>query len=84
MGSLYLTSIYWAFSTITTVGYGDVVPVTHAEKSYALCVMYAGVATMSAITGAPPSIRRQPLGTCNLRRRRLPHAMRTRAWWIGL
>mmetsp|Transcript_46662 Transcript_46662/g.86904 ORF Transcript_46662/g.86904 Transcript_46662/m.86904 type:complete len:1054 (-) Transcript_46662:193-3354(-) len=59
VGSLYLSSVYWAFCTITTVGYGDIVPVTHAEKTYALCVMYTGVATMSAITSKLTTILAQ-------------------------
>lgn len=31
-GSRYITSIYWALMTISTVGYGDVTALTDAEK----------------------------------------------------
>ena len=29
---MYLTAIYWAVTTITTVGYGDVIAETNLEK----------------------------------------------------
>ena len=36
------TAIYWAVSTVTTVGYGDVVPMTHLGKFLAVCLMITG------------------------------------------
>ena len=36
------TALYWAVSTVTTVGYGDVVPVTTMGKILAIGLMIAG------------------------------------------
>lgn len=35
----YIYSIYWAITTMVTVGYGDVVPITPIEKVYAIICM---------------------------------------------
>ena len=45
------TAIWWAVSTITTVGYGDVIPATIGGRIVALVLMTAGVALFGIVSG---------------------------------
>lgn len=38
----YLYSVYWALTTLTTVGYGDIVPTNDIERLYALFALLIG------------------------------------------
>jgi hypothetical protein len=53
---IYLTSLYWTLTTVTTVGYGDYVAKTLIEKVFCLCIMTFGVLTYSFFIGALSSI----------------------------
>ncbi|NIF06720.1 ion transporter [Chryseobacterium sp. Tr-659] len=44
-------SIYWAVVTVTTVGYGDVSPVTPMGKFFAVVLMLAGYSIIAVPTG---------------------------------
>lgn len=44
--------IYWAITTMTTVGYGDPVPTTAASKLLAIAVMLIGIGFVAVLTGA--------------------------------
>ena len=44
-------SIYWAVVTLTTVGYGDVVPITTLGKTVAVFIMILGYAIIAVPTG---------------------------------
>jgi hypothetical protein len=48
----YTVSIYWAFMTLTTIGYGDVVPVTDGERWVAVFAMAVGGAFYAYMVGA--------------------------------
>jgi voltage-gated potassium channel len=47
--------IWWAIGTVTTVGYGDVVPVELAGRIVAAFVMVVGIAFLSLITATVAS-----------------------------
>jgi Ion transport protein len=48
---IYLTCIYWVFTTITTVGFGDITPQSLTEKVFAMIVMAVGVSFYSLTVG---------------------------------
>ena len=56
MGTQYIAALYWAFSTLTTVGYGDISGHTVGERTFAMCMMLIGcgwyayvVSTLSSV-----------------------------------
>ncbi len=57
----YLDATWWTVATITTVGYGDVVPVTEAGKIVAIVYMFFGITILGVFLSV--------LGTTFYRRR---------------
>lgn len=47
----YLASVYWAITTLATIGYGDIVPFTTTEKIIAMLWMIMGVYVVSFSVG---------------------------------
>ncbi|MFD7134839.1 potassium channel family protein [Streptomyces sp. NPDC059894] len=45
-------ALWWACATLTTVGYGDVVPVTARGRVIAVGLMMCGLALLGAVTGS--------------------------------
>lgn len=48
---LYLTSLYWVITTWISVGYGDIVAKTDAEKCFAMGAMVLGAVVYASIFG---------------------------------
>ncbi len=46
----YLDAVYWAFVTISTVGYGDIAPVTELGKVVSMFGIIFGIAMISFVT----------------------------------
>ena len=38
----YIRAIYWSVTTLTTIGYGDITPVTNLQTVYTMCIMLVG------------------------------------------
>jgi voltage-gated potassium channel len=49
-------ALWWAASTVTTVGYGDAVPVQPAGRFVATGLMIVGFASLSLLTGVVASL----------------------------
>lgn len=45
----FLDALWWCVATVTTVGYGDVVPVTSVGRMVALVYMFFGIAMISIL-----------------------------------
>jgi len=85
----YIIAMYWTHSTLTTVGYGDVYPVSRAEKAYTVLAMIIGAIVFGYIIGSmaalvhkidKSSIFREKLDIVKeyMRERKLSFALRTK------
>ena len=48
---LYVASLYWTITTLTTTGYGDIVPINPLEKLYGILIMIISAAAFSVVVG---------------------------------
>jgi voltage-gated potassium channel len=51
-GSSTWDGVWWAVSTMTTVGYGDITPATNLGRVIAIAVMLIGIGFIAILTGA--------------------------------
>ena len=85
----YVASLYWTVTTLTTVGYGDIVPINNQERILAIFIMVIGatvfgyvVANMSTIIGNFNQLETKAADrlsemTESMRERNCPHSLIT-------
>eukprot|EP01029_Cantina_marsupialis_P023538 TRINITY_DN5898_c0_g1_i3.p1 TRINITY_DN5898_c0_g1~~TRINITY_DN5898_c0_g1_i3.p1 ORF type:complete len:906 (+),score=275.51 TRINITY_DN5898_c0_g1_i3:605-3322(+) len=56
LASKYLACIYWSFTTMSTVGYGDIVPVKNSEYFACIIGVLIGATTFGYIVGSMASL----------------------------
>ena len=54
--TVYLAALYWTFTTMSTVGYGDITARTGLEQTLSIILMLFGVVFFSFIIGSISSI----------------------------
>ena len=52
----YVTSLYWVFTTIATIGYGDIYPITMYEKIFAIVTMIVSSGAFAYTVGSLGSL----------------------------
>lgn len=60
VGSRYVGALYWAFTTMTTVGYGDILPMNDGERLYCSIIMVLGATVFGYIVGSVSAIASNP------------------------
>ncbi|KAG9402212.1 Potassium voltage-gated channel sub H member 5 [Aphanomyces cochlioides] len=56
LGEKYVLSLYFAFTTMATVGYGDILPISHLEVAYVIFYMLVGASVFGYIIGSMSSL----------------------------
>jgi hypothetical protein len=62
-GTKYLAAIYWAASTATTTGVGDISPATDSERAFNAIAIIIGVVFLQTIMGRVASLLTQGVAT---------------------
>ena len=63
----YLTALYWAITTVSTVGYGDIVAWTDYERLFAFMSTLVGVMAFATLSGTFSSIIMSTKGAVQVR-----------------
>ena len=54
--TIYLAAAYWSLTTVATIGFGDILPVTNAERAIMLLVQITGVLFFGILLGSITSL----------------------------
>lgn len=68
-----MASLYWAFATMTTVGYGDFYPITDTEKLFAMAAMLVACGVFAYVVGSIETIVRRSNTIENMFKERILH-----------
>ncbi|KAG7393200.1 Potassium voltage-gated channel sub H member 5 [Phytophthora pseudosyringae] len=72
-GEMYVYFLYWATTTMTTVGYGDTPPHTVAEVAYVSCGVLVGASTFTYVVGTLSSVVEELNEASDTSRTRMDH-----------
>lgn len=67
----YVTALYFAFTTMTTVGYGDIVPCTTHERLFVTCAMIISCCTFAYMIGSIGSVVQKQNSEADMYRERV-------------
>jgi len=56
VSSIYLAAFYYCLTTMTSVGYGDIIPRSDAERTYAICLEFIGGFVFAMIIASLTSV----------------------------
>ena len=50
--SMYISALYWALVTMSTIGYGDILPTTTGERFFVILAMLIGTSVFAYVVGS--------------------------------
>jgi len=76
-GDKYIAALYWAFTTMTTVGYGDITPIRESvsEKVYAIFMMMIGATVFAFVLASVSNLAESLKGSGAESKKRLATVM---------